>query len=479
MDLTPQQFEIDKHDIFRTLKEIGYDDIMQRGHRTKDEILLSIYTMYLMEGAYFLIDQRDSCVAAAFLKSENHGFFCFHFLTGRVKHALDVKAFVAFMYDQDAMPRYLVTCEDQTITGMSNTTLKLLPGSAFAMTEAICGHRPNYQRGVCGSRLYDPITVTVLKVLAPWKEDTRRVVLQVRYEEKLYALKMFVMRGHPIQLVDSPLVHEAKIYEKIQDEADLDMHVIEFHAFGYVFANDGLSTGPFCFSKPRTDAACSWVFTCFTMTEFVSNTLADFLVSSHKLILNPSQVQNLVRETLVTINACNQKKLQHNDVKLDNLFVCARDGRSLKDMDADEFETIEFTVKMGDLDLASYDHPLVGENPFYRYGTCQSTGIGAFFNPWSDMFKFLYYLSIYCSHLLPTQVWDQLIFVQPVSKDPFYCDLNQLQTKAGECTDLYVRYCNIITRGARSFTTLKDCNEHHAIMQKVMPTFQTLIMALK
>ena len=39
--------------------------------------------------------------------------------------------------------------------------------------------------------------------------------------------------------------------------------------------------------------------------------------------------------------------------------VCARDGRSLKDMDADEFETIEFTVKMGDLDLASYDHPLV------------------------------------------------------------------------------------------------------------------------
>jgi len=478
--LTPSQFEVDKYDIFGALKNTSYSDIVQLGQKTQDDDLLATYILYTLDDAYFVIDQIDSCVVAAFIKSDKHGFFCFHFLSGSIEHVLDVSAFLAFMSENDSMPQYLATCEAEGDVGMETTVLKLLPSSAFSVTEAVRGHRPSYHRGICGPRDDGPITVTVLKVIAAWKQQTRRMVLKVLFHGKTYALKIFVLRGNADQLNDSPLLHEAKIYEQVQHDPDLANHTVKFHAFGYVFSNDGLSTGPFCFSKPRTDKTCTWVFTCFTMTEFMTDTLADLLVaSSYRLKPTPAQVQDLVRQTLVTIHACNQKKLQHNDVKLDNVFVCGSDGRRLREMDKAEFEKAVFIVKLYDFDLSSFDHPQVGQNPFFRYGSCSSTGLGASFNPWSDLFKFLYYLSVYCPHLLPAHLWDQIIFVQPVTESPSYDDLNQLQTKHGEHTDLYVRYCNIIARrGAVSFTPLKDCSEHYALIQKAMPPFQTLLSLL-
>jgi len=473
--LSPQEFLEKKKDILETLKKVTNQEIWSEGDRQNfDFDDYSVYKLRYYPLCYFIMDDTDACIVGAIIESKYYGFFCFHFLTDDMRHVnqTTVGAFdmpvpimisdpvvIYFFTRDDPMNAYLKQCETKTTNLIPYTALKVdftSPISIENTVEALAKNLPTQT---------PPKTdiIYLMDTLAPWKQATRRAVYKVLYKGKTCAMKLFVLRGHSDHYQDSQFLHEAKIYEDVQlTNPDAQENILQFFGFGVVQSFNADFNSTFCFKQTSANTKTA-IFSCFILTEFVEQTFESIL--EH----DPSTpyFRQLMVSTISSLYLCNMAGLQHNDIKLDNIFVNA-----------------DFNVKIGDFDLSTYRPTLLGANPFYRYGVCEATGLGSTENPWTDIFKFLMLMALHYTRHLSSSEWDQLLFVQPVHKNKCFSELQRLKLKSGDVIDAWMKNYNLMVLNTSSekkgtYASLENNNTHQKLVSQLMAPIETILDVLK
>lgn len=474
--LAPLEFIESSHLILDTLKSVTNQEIWKDGDK-QPACSFSDYSIYKLRyypRCFFVIDDADTCVIGAIIESQFHGLFCFHFLTNETEHIkydiedrFDITKKIAndnavsdFFTHGDPMNSYLEDCQDKTDTFRPYTALKINFSSPIEIENTVAAH---FNTPDSSPKAAKTDILYLMETLSPWKETTRRAVFKVLYKGQVCALKLFVLRGHSDQYNDSQFLHEAKIYEDVQlTNAAIQNHILHFFGFGTIQSFNLDCNSTFCFHR-KNDNPKTWIFSCFILTEFIEQTLDSIL--DH----NPDSPygRQLMQNTISSINTCNAGGLQHNDIKLDNIFVDK-----------------ELNVKIGDFDLSTYKPVYLGMNPFYRYSSCETYGLGSSENPWTDIFKFLMLMALHYTQHLTAYEWDKVVFVQPAHKNKCFTDLQRLQLKSGQQIDAWMKNYNLMTLNLSSekkgyYTTLENSELHAHLVSQLMAPVQTILDVLK